>query len=1808
MPKKYASVLDYPRPGLDGAVWSPDATLLPQHKDKIVESVMSHLLSAGFQSPQYWIDDIYLVGSLTTYQYLPTTDVDVHVSVNLKNFIEHETPVLSDQEAHDLLDALRKKFNPEKATLDGTKHPLELYFETPVAFKGRSDRTGVYSVMTDEWLVPPVSVDADFDIETMNPYFIDLAEQLAGEFDLGLGKLNRDVNRAQELSEVIQTWSPEQRTKFEEKLQQRLLKIEQEIQDLILKKDQITKERQNYSPESEQEIKFKYVQRFGYFAIISALKELVKDDGKVTEDELPEIEKILDKKAADSKYTHGYCAEYAVALSEKLGKPLGVIRGHFADDEDVEDAYQDAHAFVFISDTVGMDAKGERPIQDMINETAWVEKPTEIDAVKADLANLEFSFGTIDRDIVEEAKATIGKTAALKPKVVQVETFTIGGGTVKVVVAQDALDHYLNSIKNFYNNPNLMDADDARRAAHETALESALSLTDFHGEDPYLYASNVRDALSNFAEEMFNKKYGTIKVTADFSPTIATPPPTNEWQSDSNVVIPTDVDPISDEETLNNPIVDKPRKGIWRSLIDWFIKRRDDKEALKKEARSDHAAWIDPKGKAYVVRSEGEGGTHRGWIENSADLLRKEYGYEIPHEQGWMSDTVALRTFDSMLKDGWIRVGDSLVSNNYISFQVPNMRNIPSYVDDYLATFYEDGMKIEVEEGGDYRNPGKAVALESPFPTLQKAVNKALVSSLPLAANKEAAFELQYWLDPNGQEYEGDALKDENVQPEKLIHSGWVQVLMPSDRQGIVLVVDELEFTPDHVNNFLAKTVGHGDPVTVKDTKGSTVTLRYPFKNIRGLIKKYLYAPEQEKAAALGSQSIWISPDGKEHQATYSHADWAFDNADFLSKNYGINLVVPETLDDLDDMEVARYHSDILNTLIEAGWVRVFIYGSQINFQISDMEHPPKSAEAFFDNHAHAFDRVVVEDYASAESVELIKPDLGLARGIAHALRTQNQLAASSTKIPVEAFLKQASSGRYWIDPNGKEYNVPGTHTAWVGRNAEKLNKNFGYDLPLGVKHGHEYTNMLIDNGWVRIGHSNFGTEQFVVDVKDINNIPSTVDNFIAEHFNPNYKAPILVGSGIGKAVTVNDPFPSIQEAVNTELKFSKHSYLKKRGEHDYDPSWDYEVNTKVKPKIKSLVNAIISNWGELLKTLDLAKPSVHFVNNLGEGTIAMYVNGTYTAPVLLLDIDATVEAVKGYDISLETAIETSLLHELGHAWQDSVDYEYDEDEAEHFAQEYYNTGGISLPIEEAQKSLAEDPTRHDPSISASLLTASASSDIMKLIQETGGASYNLQSGNLAGTEMYAVSTHPERSVTLDHIPTEEEIDSYLNQNKDILSGENSFGAWFNKDNGKTYLDIVTTLPDRDKAIELGKKHNQIAIFDLKNFVEIPTGGTGEVVSKQAKSIEEVRGIKVLVNPTENEIRSFWKRSREKSLRALIDPATGDTFVWDAYLSEHNSIIRYFDLNIDWESDDGTYIRHVAHDVDISSLLQQQAETKQNPNIPVESGFYGPEDGHPKEYYTHNTDDKNLGNPNQRFMGRPKGPNRSNQEEVIKMIFEQDIDKKAFTINGFWVAPDGKSFDVRSSGSKTHGDWVMKNAKILQKYGIKDAAKRDYFEVAAEMLQKGWARVGDSQRNKFAAVGVEVNNIKSIPSGVDNVLATFLQDGDVVVVADLNGDWGEVTYPFKSLQSAINKARMGRRGSAYTQQQMEEIYVEQHDMHDDPGGGGGWTPNNYNNSSTDFPSPKDMQPVQVFLDKLDKTKTPPIPSYEVSWAISTPKE
>ena len=57
----------------------------------------------------------------------------------------------------------------------------------------------------------------------------------------------------------------------------------------------------------------------------------------------------------------------------------------------------------------------------------------------------------------------------------------------------------------------------------------------------------------------------------------------------------------------------------------------------------------------------------------------------------------------------------------------------------------------------------------------------------------------------------------------------------------------------------------------------------------------------------------------------------------------------------------------------------------------------------------------------------------------------------------------------------------------------------------------------------------------------------------------------------------------------------------------------------------------------------------------------------------------------------------------------------------------------------------------------------------------------------------------------------------YVSEHPEI----NAFGGWYNKENNMYYFDATVIVEDLAAAIDLGRMHKQIAIYDLTNNLPI---------------------------------------------------------------------------------------------------------------------------------------------------------------------------------------------------------------------------------------------------------------------------------------------------------------------------------------------------------------------------------------------------
>jgi len=293
----FESLIDFGQPGLDPDVWTEDDgqfVLAEGVEAKILEFIKSYpnkdLLAET--------DNLHMVGSMTTNQYLEDSDIDIHL-------FPKDVGIWDEDKVWEV----KKWFDKWAKHLDAyiENHPIEIFIQLHSATDYLSP--GFYDITNHKWIKGPKIVPQDYD-----PYddFSDLADDLRSsvkDTDLIIGELKRDVIDFETIQKAVAKMSPENKKKFLAQLESKLKEITIAITSLLKHKDKWVANRRLVSDPvtPEQALKdvelskqwrdsnamFKLIGRYQYVTLIKALKELLQDDGEVTPDEVDNVKKIV---------------------------------------------------------------------------------------------------------------------------------------------------------------------------------------------------------------------------------------------------------------------------------------------------------------------------------------------------------------------------------------------------------------------------------------------------------------------------------------------------------------------------------------------------------------------------------------------------------------------------------------------------------------------------------------------------------------------------------------------------------------------------------------------------------------------------------------------------------------------------------------------------------------------------------------------------------------------------------------------------------------------------------------------------------------------------------------------------------------------------------------------------------------------------------------------------------------------------------------------------------------------------------------------------------------------------------------------------------------------------------------------------------------------------------------------------------------------------------------------------------------------------------------------------------------------------
>lgn len=156
----------------------------------------------------------------------------------------------------------------------------------------------------------------------------------------------------------------------------------------------------------------------------------------------------------------------------------------------------------------------------------------------------------------------------------------------------------------------------------------------------------------------------------------------------------------------------------------------------------------------------------------------------------------------------------------------------------------------------------------------------------------------------------------------------------------------------------------------------------------------------------------------------------------------------------------------------------------------------------------------------------------------------------------------------------------------------------------------------------------------------------------------------------------------------------------------------------------------------------------------------------------------------------------------------------------------------------EAVVKTAQDFTNVEPNFNAPVArNMSAVEKMYNNTMQNGGSTVNLD--GITPTKGFAVAVKGfEQVVSKSEFTMKTLVDFIARNAKELSKPENFVGTWFNEKDGKIYLDVTRIRPSTQETLDTARSEEELAVFNLENFNEIPTGFKPEKVVKTDKVIE----------------------------------------------------------------------------------------------------------------------------------------------------------------------------------------------------------------------------------------------------------------------------------------------------------------------------------------------------------------------------------
>lgn len=280
------SIIDPLRKSLDRKIFPEQGGDEPRINPTVEAQIRAAIRKFETLAP---VHDFYLVGSILSRRYNDDSDLDVTVEI-LKDDVDDET----EDALYDMLDDI----NGQMA--DGSTHPINYHFNFVDDDEDLSDNfDNIYDFSTETW--KKRTDDRHVDPEE----FMDEFQEKVAQLDINSMEIKRDIVDIDRLRK----FSKDEIEGLVGMVEDKLDDIEDNIEEMVDSEEEIADLRRDaFADITPAELKrlgsknalpinivYKLMERYYYWELISALKDILDEDDGIEEDDLPEIKSAFRK-------------------------------------------------------------------------------------------------------------------------------------------------------------------------------------------------------------------------------------------------------------------------------------------------------------------------------------------------------------------------------------------------------------------------------------------------------------------------------------------------------------------------------------------------------------------------------------------------------------------------------------------------------------------------------------------------------------------------------------------------------------------------------------------------------------------------------------------------------------------------------------------------------------------------------------------------------------------------------------------------------------------------------------------------------------------------------------------------------------------------------------------------------------------------------------------------------------------------------------------------------------------------------------------------------------------------------------------------------------------------------------------------------------------------------------------------------------------------------------------------------------------------------------------------------------------------